>query len=84
MIYLRFSSSSQPTDASVLSSAPLYPTEALLWDPHSVPPGNARLLLHEPGGGGGGCRPSLSLPKLNARFLSPGDYLPQQLPPLPT
>ena len=72
---LLYHQSSRPTDASVLSSAPLYPTEALLWDAHSVPPGDARLLLHEHGGGGGGCRPSLSLPKLNARFLSPGDYL---------
>jgi len=51
---------------SVLSAAPIFPTEELLWDPHSVPPGNFSLASNVQ---------SLSLPKLNARFLSAGDYL---------
>jgi intron-binding protein aquarius len=66
---LLYHHSSRPSYATILSSAPLYPTEALLWDANSVPPGDARLL------GPGGGRSSLSLSKLNARFLSPGDYL---------
>ena len=57
--------SSRQSDASVLSVAPIFPTESLLWDPHSVPPGNF----------GPASNVSLSLPKLNARFLSAGDYL---------
>eukprot|EP00984_Skeletonema_dohrnii_P005466 scaffold1924_cov121-Skeletonema_dohrnii-CCMP3373.AAC.1 len=58
--------SSRQSDASVLSAAPIFPTEELLWDPHSVPPGNFSLASNVQ---------SLSLPKLNARFLSAGDYL---------
>ncbi len=59
--------SSRPSDATVLSSAPLYPTESLLWDACSVPSSN---IYHSQGG-----NESLCLPKLNTRFLSPGDYL---------
>lgn len=63
--------SSRQSDGAILSSAPLYPTEALLWDRHSVPPGNYGLVSY---GNIMGIT-SLSLPKLNARFLSAGDYL---------
>ena len=63
---LIYHQSSRQSDASVLSAAPIFPTEALLWDPHSVPPGNFGLASNVQ---------SLSLPKLNARFLSAGDYL---------
>jgi len=66
---LLYHQSSRPSDAMILASAPIYPSEDLLWDAHSVPPGDIRLLGPEGG------RLSLSLPKLNARFLSPGDYL---------
>ncbi len=58
--------SSRKSDAAVLAAAPIFPTEELLWDPHSVPPGNFSLASNVQ---------SLSLPKLNARFLSAGDYL---------
>jgi len=58
--------SSRNSDAAVLSTAPLYPTEQLLWDSHSVPPGRNFLSSNNE---------SLSLPKLNTRFLSAGDYL---------
>jgi hypothetical protein len=64
---LLYHHSSRPSDATILSSAPLYPTESLLWDAHSVPSSNA---YHSQRG-----HESLCLPKLNARFLSPGDYL---------
>jgi intron-binding protein aquarius len=57
--------SSRKNDAALLSSTPLYPVETLLWDPHSVPSGIAPDMRGE----------SLSLPKLNTRFLSPSDYL---------
>ncbi|KAL7442324.1 hypothetical protein ACHAXM_008325 [Skeletonema potamos] len=63
---LVYHQSSRQSDSSVLSAAPIFPTEALLWDPHSVPPGNFGLASNVQ---------SLSLPKLNARFLSAGDYL---------
>ena len=69
--YLLYHQSSRQSDAAILSSAPLYPTEALLWDPHSVPPGNYSLVSD----GNHSGMTSLSLPKLNARFLSAGDYL---------
>eukprot|EP00986_Skeletonema_menzelii_P007309 scaffold2849_cov150-Skeletonema_menzelii.AAC.6 len=59
--------SSRQSDAAVLAAAPIFPTEELLWDPHSVPPGNFSLASN--------VTQSLSLPKLNARFLSAGDYL---------
>ena len=63
---LIYHQSSRQSDASVLSAAPIFPTEKLLWDPHSVPPGKLGLASNVF---------SLSLPKLNARFLSAGDYL---------
>lgn len=63
---LLYHQSARKNDAVLLSSAPIYPTEALLWDPHSVPPGNYH---------GSSMSESLSLPKLNARFLSASDYL---------
>jgi intron-binding protein aquarius len=63
---LIYHQSSRQSDSSVLSAAPIFPTEALLWDPHSVPPGSFGLASNVQ---------SLSLPKLNARFLSAGDYL---------
>ena len=66
---LLYHQSSRSSDAAILSSAPLYPTETLLWDAHSLPPSNTYLL------GPNNTESSLSLPKLNARFLSPGDYL---------
>ena len=66
---LLYHQSSRSSDAAILSSAPLYPTETLLWDAHSLPPSNTYLL------GPNSTESSLSLPKLNARFLSPGDYL---------
>jgi len=68
---LLYHQSSRQSDGAILSSAPLYPTEALLWDRHSVPPGNYGLVSE---GSSMGIT-SLSLPKLNARFLSAGDYL---------
>ena len=52
------------SDAAKLSAAPLYPTERLLWDEHSLPSNTSH-----------STESSLSLPKLNTRFLSPGDYL---------
>ncbi|KAL9180433.1 hypothetical protein ACHAXT_008403 [Thalassiosira profunda] len=66
---LLYHTTSRRSDAETLSSAPLYPTERLLWDAHSVPPGNIAGNVHN------GVEASLSLPKLNARFLSAGDYL---------
>ncbi|EED91792.1 hypothetical protein THAPSDRAFT_262371, partial [Thalassiosira pseudonana CCMP1335] len=63
---LLYHQSSRKSDAAILSTAPLYPTESLLWDPHSVPPGSYGLVSNSE---------SLSLPKLNTRFLSAGDYL---------
>lgn len=63
---LLYHQSARKNDAVLLSSAPIYPTETLLWDPHSVPPGNYY---------GSSMTESLSLPKLNARFLSASDYL---------
>ena len=56
------------SDAEILSTTPLYPTESLLWDGNSVPPGNFSLASDTSSS-------SLSLPKLNTRFLSAGDYL---------
>ena len=69
---LVYHQSSRASDAAVLAGAPLYPTEALLWDAHSLPPG--RRLGGRRGDEGGGAD-TLSLPKLNTRFLSAGDYL---------
>lgn len=63
---LIYHQSSRKSDASILSASPVFPTESLLWDPHSVPPGNVSLASNIQ---------SLSLPKLNTRFLSAGDYL---------
>ena len=65
---LLYHQSARKSDAVLLSSAPLYPVETLLWDPHSVPPGNYY-------GSSSNVSESLSLPKLNARFLSASDYL---------
>ncbi|KAL7520869.1 hypothetical protein ACHAWX_005564 [Stephanocyclus meneghinianus] len=68
---LLYNQSSRKSDAVLLASAPLYPIETLLWDPHSVPPG-----YHYGSSTSSSTIPeSLSLPKLNARFLSAGDYL---------
>ena len=64
---LLYHQSSRKSDAAILSSTPLYPTEALLWDANSVPPGQNYLSSNN--------NQSLSLPKLNARFLSASDYL---------
>jgi len=56
--------STRATDSELLSMSSLYPTESLLWDAHSLPPSK-----------GGITNDSLSLPKLNTRFLSASDYL---------
>lgn len=53
------------TEATTLSSIPLYPDESLLWNPHLVPPGNV----------GRNTSPILALPKLNVSFLTSADYL---------
>lgn len=68
---LLYHHSARKNDAVLLSSTPLYPTETLLWDPYSVPPGNYYGNGHSPSR----IMESLSLPKLNARFLSASDYL---------
>ncbi|KAL3790208.1 hypothetical protein HJC23_005580 [Cyclotella cryptica] len=68
---LLYHHSSRKSDAVLLASAPLYPIETLLWDPHSVPPG----YQYGASPTSSNIMESLSLPKLNARFLSAGDYL---------
>jgi intron-binding protein aquarius len=54
----------RPSQLAALNALPLYPTEALLWDPARVPPG-ARFLGDA----------VYALPKLNLQFLSLYDYL---------
>lgn len=68
---LLYHQSARKNDAVLLSSTPLYPTETLLWDPYSVPPGN----YYGNSYSSSRIMESLSLPKLNARFLSASDYL---------
>ncbi|KAL7537298.1 hypothetical protein ACHAXR_007716 [Thalassiosira sp. AJA248-18] len=66
---LLYHQSSRKSDAAILATAPLYPTERLLWDAHSVPPGQNYSSNNTI------TTTTLSLPKLNTRFLSAGDYL---------
>ena len=60
-----------PPAAGAVGGMPLYPTEAVLWNPAGGPPLDAR---GGPGGGADAAAP-LPLPKLNLQFLAPRDYL---------
>jgi intron-binding protein aquarius len=52
-----------PRQRAAIAAMPLYPTEALLWDPHQIPS------IHYSG------EACLALPKLNLQFLTFWDYL---------
>ena len=57
-----------PPAAAAVGGMPLYPTEAVLWNPAAGPPLDAR-------GGAADADAPLALPKLNLQFLAPRDYL---------
>ena len=60
----------RPSELETLSSLPLYPDESLLWNPHLVPPGNLMVMSQLDQHSN-----TLALPKMNAQFLTFGDYL---------